>query len=95
MVLRLEKKLQLVAVVKHFILALKIGYTEHREAEKLLKTVDLLEPNYRGANSQFAHLLPKIIGQQPFLPSTVSHKNNSVHDCRAVLSWCSSSWEGR
>lgn len=38
MVLQLEKKLQLVAVVKHFILALKIGYTEHREAEKLLKT---------------------------------------------------------
>lgn len=85
------------AVVKHFILALKIGYKEDREAEKLLKTADLLQPNHRGASSQSAHLLPKIIGQQPFLPSTVSHKNNSVHDgrlgCWAVLSWCSSSWK--
>lgn len=54
--------LQRMSVVKHFILALKIGHIEHRESEKLLETEDLLESNYRGASSRSAHLLPKIIG---------------------------------
>lgn len=89
----------LLSVVKHFIVALKIGYIEHGEAEKLLETVDSLEPNHRSTGSQLAHLFRKIIRQQPFLPSTVSHKSISVHDwrlgCWAVLRWCSSSSEDR
>lgn len=68
------------SVVKHFILALKIGYIEHGDAENVLETEDSLERSHRHASSQLARPLAEIIGQQPFLPSTVSHKNDSVHD---------------